>query len=73
MDSDPLGVNQCIILYLSYCSPVGKLNLADAKFREYSSKFSFSPYKKKKLKKKIPQIIRIIILPILPPDYGSLH
>jgi hypothetical protein len=33
---------------------VGKLNSVDAKFRKYSSKFSFSPCKKT-LKKKFPQ------------------
>jgi hypothetical protein len=53
---------------------VGKLNSADAKFREYTSKFSFLPCKKKiriffYLKNSVV-ILRIIFLPILPLDYG---
>jgi hypothetical protein len=52
--------------------------LADSKNREYSSKFSFSPCKKtffwKKNSLKISVFIfRIIFLPTLPLDYGSIN
>jgi hypothetical protein len=52
---------------------IGKINLANAKFREYYSKFAFSPCKILFFEKKNLQkfgFFRNIFLPILPLESG---